>query len=190
MEIGNMILEIRKQNKLSQEQLAEKLGVARQTISKWELGETSPDLRQAKQLSLLFNVSLDELVNNDIKNVIITKISNTERLAGIIIKILKCFGIVILLFGLISIFIIASRKYFEVVPNNLVSDSYGVYCYTNGEKHYYEATTTREKPDVIELTSTDEKMLEEMNIDTTKYHNKKMLIKDIKKYINSHGGIC
>ena len=44
MEIGNKIMELRKKSGLSQEELAEKVGVARQTISKWELGETSPDL--------------------------------------------------------------------------------------------------------------------------------------------------
>ena len=59
MEIGNKILELRKKNNLSQEALAEKIGVTRQTISKWELGETSPDIKQAKELSKVFNVSLD-----------------------------------------------------------------------------------------------------------------------------------
>ena len=49
MEIGNKIMELRKKNNLSQEELAEKVGVARQTISKWELGETAPDLKQAKK---------------------------------------------------------------------------------------------------------------------------------------------
>ena len=89
MEIGNKILELRKKNNLSQEALAEKIGVTRQTISKWELGETSPDIKQAKELSKVFNVSLDELTDNDIKNVLEAKVSNTEKLAGIIIKILK-----------------------------------------------------------------------------------------------------
>ena len=59
MEIGKKIMELRKKNGLSQEELAEKVGVARQTISKWELGETSPDLKQSKELSKIFNVSLD-----------------------------------------------------------------------------------------------------------------------------------
>ena len=54
MEIGNKILELRKKNNLSQEALAEKIGVTRQTISKWELGETSPDIKQAKELSKVF----------------------------------------------------------------------------------------------------------------------------------------
>ena len=89
MEIGNRILELRKQKNLSQEQLAEKMGVARQTISKWELGETSPDLEQSKRLSQIFNVSLDDITNNDINNVLITKVSNTEKLGKTIINILK-----------------------------------------------------------------------------------------------------
>lgn len=79
MEIGNKIVELRKKEKLSQEELAEKVGVARQTISKWELGETSPDIKQAKVLSKIFHVSLDELVNNDIKDILVEKTSNTEK---------------------------------------------------------------------------------------------------------------
>ncbi len=96
MEIGNKIQELRKKNNLSQEELAEKLGVARQTISKWELGETSPDLKQSKELSKVFNVSLDELVDNELKSVLVEKVSNTEKLAGLILKFIKVFGIFIL----------------------------------------------------------------------------------------------
>ena len=94
MEIGNNIMKLRKKNNLSQEELAEKVGVARQTISKWELGETSPDIKQSKTLSKIFNVSLDELVDNDIKNILIEKTSNTEKLAGIILKVMKITGII------------------------------------------------------------------------------------------------
>ena len=89
MEIGNKIMELRKKNGLSQEELAEKIGVARQTISKWELGETTPDLKQSKELSRIFKVSLDELVSNDIKDILIEKTSNTEKLAGLILKLNK-----------------------------------------------------------------------------------------------------
>ena len=45
MELGKQIYELRKKANLSQEQLAEKVGVSRQTISKWELGETAPDIK-------------------------------------------------------------------------------------------------------------------------------------------------
>ena len=71
MEIGTKIFELRKQNNLSQEKLAEMVGVSRQTISKWELGETSPDIKQAKRLAEIFRVSLDQLVGNDTHNVIL-----------------------------------------------------------------------------------------------------------------------
>jgi transcriptional regulator with XRE-family HTH domain len=102
MELVNKLLELRKSNGFSQEELAEKLGVSRQTISKWELNESSPDLKQAKQLSKIFNVSLDELANNDIKDILTKKISNVEKLSGFIHKllvgILICAIIFVLLF--------------------------------------------------------------------------------------------
>jgi len=93
MELGNNILELRKNAKLSQEQLAEKLNVTRQTISKWELNETTPDIKQAKELSKIFKISLDKLTDNDINDLVIEKVSNTEKLAGLIIRVLKCVGI-------------------------------------------------------------------------------------------------
>ena len=96
MELGKQIYELRKKANLSQEQLAEKVGVSRQTISKWELGETAPDIKQAQVLSQVFSVSLDELTGNDTKEVIYEKVSNTEKLAGLIIKVIKIWGIIIL----------------------------------------------------------------------------------------------
>lgn len=63
MEYKNRIYELRKKHGFSQEQLADKLGVARQTVSKWEIGETSPDIKQAQAIAKIFNVSLDELMN-------------------------------------------------------------------------------------------------------------------------------
>ena len=49
MSLGNSLFKARKKNGLSQEDTAAKLGVSRQTISKWELDETLPDIRQAKE---------------------------------------------------------------------------------------------------------------------------------------------
>ena len=98
MDLGNKILKLRKEKGYSQEDLAEKLNVTRQTISNWELGSTQPNPEQLKGLSKILNVSIDELLDNDIKGVIVEKVSNTEKLAGIIIKILKVFGILIILY--------------------------------------------------------------------------------------------
>lgn len=62
--LGEKIYDCRKKNGISQEVLAEKLGVARQTISNWETGETSPNPEQLKMISNFFNVSIDELLDN------------------------------------------------------------------------------------------------------------------------------
>ena len=67
MSLGNSLFSARKKSALSQEEVAEKLGVSRQTISKWELDETLPDIRQSKELSVLYHITLDELVNFDIE---------------------------------------------------------------------------------------------------------------------------
>ena len=66
MSLGNSLFNARKKKGISQEQAAEKLGVSRQTISKWETDETLPDILQTKKLAVLYGVTLDELVDYDI----------------------------------------------------------------------------------------------------------------------------
>lgn len=75
MTLGTNFFNARKKQSLSQEEVAEKLGVSRQTISKWELDETLPDINQSKKLAAAYKVSLNELIEfdpdlNDIKEVI------------------------------------------------------------------------------------------------------------------------
>lgn len=66
MGFGRHLFQARKKKGLSQEETAEKLGVSRQTISKWETDETLPDIRQAKRLAVLYGVTLDELIDYDL----------------------------------------------------------------------------------------------------------------------------
>ena len=66
MNLGNNLFQARKKAGLSQEMVAEKLGVSRQTISKWETDETIPDIYQSKKLAKLYNLTLDELIDFDI----------------------------------------------------------------------------------------------------------------------------
>lgn len=58
---------LRKINGYTQEKLAEKLGISRQSVAKWERGESVPDLNNLVVLAQLFNVTLDNLVNYDEK---------------------------------------------------------------------------------------------------------------------------
>jgi AbrB family looped-hinge helix DNA binding protein len=61
--IGKNIQILRRQKNLTQEALAEEVGVARQTIAKWETGESSPDLESAGRLAAALDVGLDDLVS-------------------------------------------------------------------------------------------------------------------------------
>ncbi len=63
--LGNKLYELRKKAGLSQEELAEKLNVSRQAVSKWECGESLPDTNNLITISKLYGVSLDELVGNE-----------------------------------------------------------------------------------------------------------------------------
>lgn len=62
MTFGQNLQQLRRQNGLSQQQLAEQLGVSRQAVSKWELNAAKPDIDTVIQISLLFHVSIDELL--------------------------------------------------------------------------------------------------------------------------------
>lgn len=67
MEIGDQIRKYRTERKLSQDDLAEKIYVTRQTVSNWETGRNYPDIRSLILLSELFGVSLDILVKGDLE---------------------------------------------------------------------------------------------------------------------------
>lgn len=62
MEFNGRLYELRKQKGMSQEELANRLNVTRQTVSKWEVGDSTPDMEKLVAISDLFGVSLDELV--------------------------------------------------------------------------------------------------------------------------------
>lgn len=66
MNLGNSLYHARKKCGYSQETVAEKLGVSRQTVSKWETDETIPDIRQSKKMAVLYKMSLDELIDFDV----------------------------------------------------------------------------------------------------------------------------
>ena len=67
MSLGSSLFDARKKKGMSQEAVAEKLGVSRQTISKWETDETLPDIRQSKRLAALYGLTLDELIEFDLE---------------------------------------------------------------------------------------------------------------------------
>ncbi|HHX00076.1 MAG TPA: helix-turn-helix transcriptional regulator [Acholeplasmataceae bacterium] len=65
IEIANKLVKLRKEHNLSQEELANKLGISRQAVSKWERAEASPDTDNLIKLASLYKISLDELLLSD-----------------------------------------------------------------------------------------------------------------------------
>lgn len=64
MSVGKRLQSLRREHNMSQEVLAEKIGVTRQTISKWELGQSEPDLSSLLRLSVIFGVTTDNLLGS------------------------------------------------------------------------------------------------------------------------------
>lgn len=67
MTTGEKIQKLRKTSGMSQEQLAQKIAVSRQAISRWELDESRPDTENIMQVGKIFNVSTDFLLNDNIE---------------------------------------------------------------------------------------------------------------------------
>ena len=175
MEFGNRLYELRKQKGLSQEELASRLDVTRQTVSKWELGETAPDIKQAQILSQIFNVSLDELTGNDTKEVIYEKVSNTEKLAGLIIKVIKIWGIIILacvVIAVVCIILFGNVREEGFAENNVEKVTFTevvgeeTYTITIGSDGYFEGIGMSDeiKEDLMELIVVGDLSTSEDNI--------------------------
>jgi len=76
--MGLKIQALRKQHQLSQDDLASKMDVSRQAISKWERGEALPDLYNVKRLATIFQVTIDELLDIEIKHESIQEVPNNK----------------------------------------------------------------------------------------------------------------
>ncbi len=106
--LGERILTLRKEMNLSQESLAEQIGVSRQAISKWERGEASPDIQNLSALAETFGLTVDEFIHADTdlskkksKLVALELKKNAEKLImiAIAIFILSAFGFILLPFS-------------------------------------------------------------------------------------------
>lgn len=110
--LGERIVELRKNNNMSQEMLADKVGVSRQAISKWERNEASPDIYNAKALADVFEITVDELMNGNDEGTKLKRedIRNKAQLGMIVsvaVYLLSAFAILVLPFETeINIFII------------------------------------------------------------------------------------
>ncbi len=106
MNLGSNIFKLRKKLQISQEKLGELVGVTRQTISNWELGETIPDAKQLLMLSKVLQTSIDVLVDNDIQDLLQQKVNNVETEViknNKLLKIIFILSLVIIIMAMILI---------------------------------------------------------------------------------------
>lgn len=186
MKLGEKILNLRKKKGLSQEQLGEMVDVTRQTVSNWELGETSPNPEQLKKLSKIFQISIDELLDNPVTNILEEKVSNTEKLAGIIIKILKIFGVVFLI--LLVIDMIAFVLYFTVDSKITVESvqSIELKCSINHDDYLIEVGTDG----YFNCSNCPKNMQEELKDNVIDFGNLNQTEKNIIDYFEKNHGSC
>ena len=114
MDLGQRLFEYRKDKKMSQEEMAEQLNVTRQTISKWETNQSTPDFDKIKPLCDLFNITADELITGVKKEIEDSSIYNKEEL--IIRKRAIGTGISVFLYFVSMIWLLLSTTSFYINP--------------------------------------------------------------------------
>lgn len=182
MELGNTILKYRKKCNLSQEDLAKEIGVTRQTISKWELDETSPDLKQAIKLARIFGISIDELANE-------CKIKEkSDQKLSIIFKIIKIISITLgIIIFVISTYIIISTYTKDYFSASVSGQGISTYCDYQGTVTAYEVWRYFDTNQIILNTSNEEIR---NKFKTYDYTNEQKMLVEIVKYIEANGGDC
>ena len=116
MKLSEKIVNLRKARNMSQEELAEHLGVSRQAVSRWEVGSAMPDASNILQISKLFGVSADYLLNDDYKGEAPAPIrsKSVSSIAGTLVK--KIIALCVAGFGFAGNFVIYVISRFVKVP--------------------------------------------------------------------------
>jgi transcriptional regulator with XRE-family HTH domain len=97
---GLKLQTLRKKASMSQDDLASLIGVSRQAISKWERSDGLPDLYNVKKIAEVFNITIDELMDIEIKHIDKEK----EKTNKIALSLLTVSGVLVGMIGLFSIF--------------------------------------------------------------------------------------
>ena len=183
MNLGQKIQKYRKYNKLSQEQLGELVGVTRQTISNWELNESAPDISQAKELSRIFDISLDDLTDNNIEDVLLKNISKSKTISKVTLGITIIHFLLFLTVVIFTIIIIINT-----FQTKLAGEAVEINCKLANDNYYYQLDLDTNSKEIISFTSNDE------NIQTSFKYNDNERYEDvldrIRVLVEQKGGIC
>ena len=156
MKFNEKLIELRKKEGLSQEELGYKLNVTRQTVSKWELGQTTPEMDKLVEMSKIFNVSVDELINESeiqsesnpiIEDQPIVKESNKEKNIKMII-----IAAIIIVIVLIVVKLFAGFTLFNKAANNIMEQG------TETQKNIFEKFFSIFDKAIEGINETEDKM--------------------------------
>lgn len=188
MRLGEKVLKLRKKFNISQEQLGEQVGVTRQTISNWELGETHPNPEQLKLLSKTLNISIDELLENDIKSVEKDEVNKIEGNPNKFLKLSKTIGIIIgiilFFFIVIVVSILFFSNYFQATPT-----AGGVETTCEYKNEVIKVGVWKDyQSGNLYLQTSNQEILNKFK--PFNYDNQDKMLWDITKYIEDNGGNC
>ncbi len=183
MKLGPKIQQYRKKNQLSQEQLGEIVGVTRQTIANWEMGESCPDILQARALAQTFSISLDELLEYNTTDALISKVNHVQKFSTL------SFGIslihLILFLGVILFVIVLFCMYFRVHPT---SEAVEISCHMNQQNYYYRLNLDYKTKEILGLQTNDEAMQERFHYQAQDDYEE--VLSRIRDLVKDQGGTC
>ena len=122
MEFNEKLIKLRKEKLLSQEELGYELNVTRQTISKWELGQTTPDMDKLSDISNFFQVSIDSLLKgNDEKNTNHSNTGKKDLIIGIMIFLILLLLAAFIYYLVINVVTLVKEDNDKKATNQIVS---------------------------------------------------------------------
>jgi transcriptional regulator with XRE-family HTH domain len=124
MKFNEKLLELRKKEGLSQEELADKVDVSRQTVSKWEAGQTTPEMEKLIRLSEIFKVSVDELAGKEIKKE--EPKENGKVKAKKKHPLLRLFLIIVIIYFVISLYKFIALTLINDIGQSFYEESYSI----------------------------------------------------------------
>ena len=178
MKLGNLILKYRKKYNLSQEELAKEIGVTRQTISKWELNETSPDLKQAIKLAEIFHINFNKIISN---------IADEEQVKERRKEKIKNYTLVLLLSLLVIIIVSSISIFFYNYGYNQNHSTVYIVCSLNGEQYQYSISYD-DTNDVIQCEG--DKYINDIVYEKGKRKKAIDVLTEINNHFIEKGGYC
>lgn len=197
--LGDNIKTFRKKKGFSQETLAQELFVVRQTVSKWEKGQSVPDAEMIEKLAEVLDVSVNDLLGKEIKKkeneeqqdneiakqlaILNEQLAGTNRRRKKLLKIVLTFIIAAMVLSLAAAVI--SSALIRNVTYTGVTVTETIYCTIDGNDYVWEVTYDK---DGNLIKATGDAWIRDNIIDPQKFNSAEEQLKEIERYVEEHNG--